>query len=230
MNLQTIKKRKTRCRKASIFIPCVFILLLAFQGHLTGNSPESNEDEKIYEVFVAQQFWHTGIVFNTRDVDSVLWPEINNYRHRNFVDIGWGDEKFYQAYGNPILLGARAMLWPTQSVLQVIAFSTRLRAAYGKESRILRIPVNGEQLAALSLYVADSYIRDESGDPMSSTVYGETDHYFLATKKYHVFRTCNTWVARGFRNAGFNVRSFGVLNANQLYRQLSGIPGAEFLE
>ena len=202
---------------------------LYFQGQTSGFANSVKEEDKLYEVWIVQEAWHTGMVFAIDDVDPDHWPEIRNYKDRNFIDVGWGDEKFYQAHGNPVFLAARAILWPTQSVMQVFAFNTPLLAAYGRESRILRVPLTPEQFESLAGFVSGSYIPDESGNPVTSTAYGETDHYFLATRNYHLFRTCNTWVAIAFKQAGFNVRTFFVLNANQLYRQLSRIPGAEFL-
>ena len=195
----------------------------------TGESTDPAMVNKEYRVWVVQEFWHTGIVFNIDDIDAENWPYIKNYQDRNYIDVGWGDEKFYQAHGNPVLLAARAILWPTQSVMQIFSFNTPLQSAYGSESRILEIPLTNEQFKALTRYVSDSYILDESGYPITSTEYGETEHYFLSTRKYHLFRTCNTWVARAFRHSGLDARVFFVLNANQLFRQLSGLPGAEFI-
>ncbi len=214
----------------AFFLTAVFLLVFYCRGNTSENFSVPGSDDKAFEVYVIQDFWHTGIVFNVKDVNPEIWPEIERYQRFNYVDTGWGDERFYQAEGNPVLLGARAMLWPTRSVLQVFAFSTALRSAYGMNSRILKIPVTARQLYDLTRYVAESYMRDHAGSVIPSTVYGETAYYFRASGKYHLFRTCNTWVAKGFRQSGFDVGTFMVLNANSLYRQLSGIPGAEFIE
>jgi uncharacterized protein (TIGR02117 family) len=214
----------------TVSLTVLILMIFSCRGNTSENRPVADSDEKAYEVYVIQDFWHTGIVFNVKDVNPEIWPEIERYQRFNFIDTGWGDEKFYQAEGNPVLLGARAMLWPTRSVLQVFAFSTRLRSAYGMDSRILRIPVTGRQLDALTRYVAETYIRDDGGNIIPSTVYGEARYYFRASGKYHLFRTCNTWVAKGFRQSGFDVGTFMVLNANSLYRELTRIPGAEFVE
>ena len=197
---------------------------------INGQETANDYGNKTFTVYIAQQFWHTGIIFSIEEVDPDIWPEIEMYQDRNNIDVGWGDEKFYQAEGNPFFLAARAMLWPTQSVMQIYAFNLPVESAYRGESRILRVPMSEEQFERLTRYVAESYIHDDEGNPITSTAYGETDHYFMSTRKYHLFRTCNTWVARAFKEAGFDVRSFMILNANQLYRQLSRIPGAEFVE
>ena len=212
------------------FLSVVIFLIFFCYGKTSDNLPVPVLEKSAYEVYVIQDFWHTGLVFNVNDVNTDIWPEIERYQRFNYIDTGWGDEKFYQAEGNPILLGARAILWPTQSALQVFAFNTPLRLAYSKDSRILRIPVTREQLDDLTRFVVETYIRDEQGNVIPSKVYGEARYYFLASGKYHLFRTCNTWVAQGFKQSLFDVRSFMVLNANSLYRQLSRIPEAGFIE
>ncbi len=217
-------------RFAYVLAAIFFLPLISCRGETNRSVSVPGEDERSYIVYVIQEFWHTGIVFNIADVDPDIWPEIEMYSDRNHIDVGWGDEKFYQAPGIPVHLAARAVLWPTQSVMQVYAFNLPVESAYGSESRKLRIPLTEEQFRELTRYIAESYIHDDDGFPRTSKAYGETDHYFLATGKYHLFRTCNTWVARGFREAGLDTRSFLVLNANQLYRQLSRLPGAEFVE
>ncbi len=222
-------RKHPKLRTAWFFL--LFLIFVLSPLHQTyGFTTTTDDDDLFYEVWVVQEFWHTGIIFPVGDVDPRHWPEIENYQDRNFVDVGWGDEKFYQATGNPFFLAARAILWPTQSVLQIFAFNTPVSSAYGGDSRILRIPLKAEQFEALSRFVSESYMRDQKEEIQPSTVYGEADHFFLATKKYHLFRTCNTWVALAFRHAGLDVRSFCVLNANQLFRQLSGIPGAGFID
>ncbi|TCO09757.1 DUF2459 domain-containing protein [Natronoflexus pectinivorans] len=202
-----------------ILLFLVFSGLFPCKGDDLGNS---------YVVYVVQNRWHTGLVFRVDDLNADIWQEAESFTDRRWVDIGWGDERFYQADGSPVHLAARAVLWPTSSVLQVFPFSNPLRLAYGENARILRIPVNESQLTALMQYVADSYLRNKEGKAQPSSVYGESRHFFRATRKYHLFRTCNTWVVNGFKEAGLPVRSFCVLNANQLFRRLSKIPGAEF--
>jgi uncharacterized protein (TIGR02117 family) len=211
------------------FVSLFIVLIIVSCRFPEETAATGNEGKENYEVFVVQQRWHTGIIFRTEDVNPEIWPEIENYLHRNYVDVGWGDERFYQAQGDPVFLALRSMLAPTRSVLLVYPFSLPLRRSYGEESRIMRIPMNSEQHAALTSYVSGQYLRDSDGNIQPSTIHGESDLFFLAKGKYHLFKTCNTWVARGFKQAGFDVRSFCILNANQVFRQLATLPGAEYL-
>jgi uncharacterized protein (TIGR02117 family) len=203
------------------------IALLYFPDYAAGRN-NSSVEARTYSVYVVQSRWHTGLIFKTADIDPGFWPEVIRYRDRVYVDVGWGDEVFYQAASSPVHLAARAVLWPTQSVLQVYAFSNSIRAAYGSDARIMKIPVGEAELAALSRYIANSYMRDVNGFVQPSTKNGESSIFFLSTGKYHLFNTCNTWVGKAFKDAGLPVRTFFLLNANQLFRRLSRIPGAEF--
>ena len=186
--------------------------------------------EKQFEVFVVQSRWHTGLIMKTADIETSDWPEIAQYRNHTYVDIGWGDEKFYQAAGSPVFLAARAILWPTPGILEIYAFNSPPQKLYGQKARILRIPVTKQQKGALSRFVADSYLRNIAGQVQLSTLYETNTRFFLATRKYHLFRTCNTWMALAFKDAGFPVQSSFILNARQLFRQLKTIQGAEFYE
>jgi len=204
------------------FLHIIFLILVFGPSPANGQNEAGKEDGNT-SVFVVQRAWHTGIIFKTSGIEASNWPELPAYRHKKYVDVSWGDEKFYQAEGRPFLLAARAVLWPTQSVLRVFPFDLSPRSSYGENARIIEIPVSNDQLNKLAGFIADSYQRSKSGSPQPSTAYGESRHFFLATRKYHLFRTCNTWVALGFKEAGFDIRSCCVLNANQLFRQLEKI-------
>jgi hypothetical protein len=158
-----------------------------------------------------------------------IWPEIVHYLDKKYVDVGWGDEKFYQVPGYPFFIAARAVLFPTQSVLRVFPYDTPILSAYFEDSRILRIQVNRQVLNKLSRFVSESYQRNEKGEAQLSRLYENNNHYFLATRNYHLFFTCNTWVALAWKESGFDVRSFFVIYAKQLFRQLRDIPNSNFL-
>lgn len=213
---------------------CNFSILiisgLLFSANIVSEEALSQNNEKVFEVFVIQSRWHTGLILKTADIDTSDWPEIAQYRNYTYVDIGWGDEKFYQATEISVFLAAKAVLWPTPSILEIYAFNSPPENFYGPKARILRIPVTKQQKSALSRFVADSYLRNIAGQVQLSPLYETNTRFFLATRKYHLFRTCNTWMALAFKDAGFPVQSSFILNARQLFRQLKTIQGAEFYE
>ena len=205
------------------------LLLLAYSPNTaTQNQNKQPEPIKTCEVFVVQSRWHTGIILKTAEADTGIWPGISQHLNKRFIDIGWGDERFYQAQWSPFFLAARAILCPTQSILEIDVYNADIRKIYGKNARLIRIPVSKTQLNEICRFIGNSYMRDQQGQPQLSTINASNTRFYLATRKYHLFRTCNTWIALAFRMSGFQVRSCCIINANQLFRQLEKIPGAGF--
>ncbi|PWE00244.1 DUF2459 domain-containing protein [Marinilabilia rubra] len=176
-----------------------------------------------YEVLIVQQAWHTGLIINVDDIPESVWPKKDLYKKDKYIDVSWGDEKFYQASGRPISLAIRAILWPTQSVLRVFPFNVEAQSAYGRNARIKSISLRKKEFFSLCRFVSESFIRNDNGKICFSTVNENNRYYFLSKKKYHLFRTCNTWVALALKKSGLNIRSCCILNANQLFRQLNKI-------
>jgi len=168
-------------------------------------------------IYIVQEAWHTGIILKTNSVPPAIFPEIKSYDHVSYIDISWGDEKFYQAEGTPVGLAARAILFPTSAVIQLFGLKWPVEAFYPRSEPII---LDSLEFNALCRFISDSFQRDNEGKIIPSSVYGPTDIYFKAQRKYHLFRTCNTWVALALKEAGLDVRSFLVLTAGQLFRQL----------
>lgn len=183
-----------------------------------------------FTVFVVQERWHTGIVLPINDIPSEILPEIVNYKGKGYtyVDVSWGDEKYYQ-YPNPgIFLGAQAVLWPTSAVIRLVGVPNDIRKYY-PQSTIMEIPMDHKQFYRLCIFISESFVRDESGDIVPSTIYRKSRTFFLAKRKYSVFRTCNTWVALAFRESGFQIRTFLLVTANQLFRRMDRMRGTRFI-
>jgi uncharacterized protein (TIGR02117 family) len=197
----------------------ILIILFFINQLFSGQEKASLDSDKI-TVYVVQQAWHTGIVLPVNKINPEIWPEVSTFEDKQYVDVSWGDEKFYQASGSPVLLAARAMLWPTQSVMQIYPFSLAISSAYTSEARLLELELNKQQFDGLTFFFSSSLIRDESNAPVASEMYGKSRYFFLSKRKYHLFRTCNTWVALAFKQAGLGNRRCCVLNANQLFRRI----------
>jgi uncharacterized protein (TIGR02117 family) len=197
----------------------ILSILFLINLPLFGQEKVSPEADKI-TVYVVQQAWHTGIVLPVQKINPEIWPEVSTFEEKKYVDVSWGDEKFYQAPGNSVLLAARAILCPTQSVMRIYPFSISISSAYTSEARFLELELTHQQFDRLTLFFVNSLKRDESNQTIASEAYGKSRYFFLSKRKYHLFRTCNTWVALAFKQAGLGNRSCCVLNANQLFRRL----------
>lgn len=211
------------------FVILFLFTILYSYTQATTISKVSLKTDQLY-VYVVQSAWHTGIILKTENIDSEIWPEVIQYQNFSLIDIGWGDEKFYQNTGSPFFLAARAILWPTPSIIELYAFNSLPAVINNEKARILKIPVTEDQLRALCVFISNSFLRNQLGEVQLSRLYETNTRFFLATQKYHLFKTCNTWIAIAFKKSGFQIRSNFVLNANQLFRQLKKIPDSEFIK
>ncbi|WP_010662581.1 DUF2459 domain-containing protein [Marinilabilia salmonicolor] len=203
-------------------IKYLILFLFLISRVLWGQEPEIGESDKI-TVYVVQQAWHTGIVLPVNKINPEIWPEVSTFKDKQYVDVSWGDEKFYQTPGSPVLLATRAILWPTQSVMRIYPFSRSISSTYSSEARFLELELTKQQFDRLTRFFACSLVRDESNAPVASEVYRKSRYFFRSKRKYHLFRTCNTWVALAFKQAGLGNRSCCILNANQLFRAMERI-------
>lgn len=204
-------------------------LLVTFSLSIQALSCHNTDDnQRNTEFYVLQAGWHTGIVLRTKDVSPADWPEVVNYLQYTYVDIGWGDERFYQAEGNPPLLAVRAAIVPTSSVIHIVPFSVHPLKLYSGETFLKRIEATPEQFSALCRIISDSFERDENGNPIESRLNESSRNFFKAKGKYHIFNTCNTWVVRTLRDAGFKVNPNGVITQQHLIKSLEKLPGGEW--
>ena len=204
---------------------CLAVLLSGFSEMSDRNSAiHTRQDQESYSFYVLQAGWHTGIVLRTRDVSADDWPEIVRFSQYTWIDIGWGDERFYQNPGNPVRLAVRAVMVPTASVIHLVAFSISPESVYAGENRIKEITAGEAQFRALCVSLSNSFIRDSS----ANIIPGARHNFFLAKGKYHLMNTCNTWVVERLQEAGFDVRPAGIVTRHQLFRELEGLPGGDW--
>lgn len=169
-------------------------------------------------IYIVQRSWHTGIVLKVDSVPEEIWPEIKQYKDYEFIDVGWGDEEFYQVPGFNLFSAMQAVLIPTPSTIIVNAVSNPSKTE--NYSRIAKLVISNDKFRALCSFIAGSYKRNEQGEIVPSTIFGPSNIFFLGKKEYHLFRTCNTWVAMALKHSGIDINVFGVITANQLFEQL----------
>jgi len=200
------------------------ILLFVFCSHISG----TDNGHEAYTVYIVQEAWHTGIVLTTSDVPDTIFKEISRYQSYKYLDVSWGDEKYYQ-FPNPGLgMGARALFWPTQSVVRLHPFSTNPQRYY-QQGTIMKITMDRKAYFVLCQYIAESFERNNNGQIRPSTVYRNSRTFYLAAQKYWLFNTCNTWVMTAFNYAGFDVRTFALITAGQLFRRLEKLNGSMYI-
>ena len=185
-------------------------------------STDSQNRQETYIVYIVQEAWHTGIILHVNDVPKDVFPEITAYKDSRFIDISWGEEKYYQ-YPHPgVFMAASAVLWPTPAVIRLSPFPDGPEQVFPR-SKIMEIQMEKDHFYNLCEFISTSFQRDADGEIIPSTVYRKSRTFFLAKRKYSVFRTCNTWVALAMKESGYHTSTFLLITAGQLFRRLKKI-------
>ena len=196
-------------------LPLVLVLL-ALLGCATTTPEYTPGQERPRRIYVVSHGWHVGIVVPREDIPAHVWPEHRELPASVYLEVGWGDQAFYQAPKATLGLLLKAALTPTPSVLHFVWFDQPV-LQYFPASEIIEVGLTQQGFEALGRFIVTSYHRDAQGKtlPLGPGVYG-TSVFYQAQGKYHLFNTCNTWTAKALRAAGCPIASAGVLTAKNV--------------
>ena len=162
-------------------------------------------------------------------VDNILkrnLPETKDFPEAKYLEIGWGDKRFYQSTDPSMDIALDALFTATPSVVHVYGFKKPVEAAFSK-SETLKLEILDENYSNLLRFIYRSFVRnaDGAGRPLGKGLYGErTSQFYAGTGDFHLFNTCNTWVADALKVAGFNINAQGIITANNLMEQARQTP------
>ena len=202
----------------------LFILLIFLQtacaASQPGNLSVQNNCGELQKIYVINHGLHTGIVVKRKDLIEVLSQLENDLPSGEYLEIGWGDEQFYQAPNATAGLAIQAMLWPTSSVLHLVAIPESPQRTFPK-LEILKISLPDSGYQKLLHYIAETFERpaNDQISHLGPGLYGNS-YFYKATGSFHTFNTCNTWVARAIETTGYPISSKGVIRAESLLSQL----------
>jgi uncharacterized protein (TIGR02117 family) len=161
------------------------------------------------------------------DVPRGAWPEHRDFPGARYLEVGWGDRDFYQAPEPTSGLALRAAFRSRASVLYVTALDAP-PGGFSAPADILPIRLSVEEAGQLAAFIGRAYARDESGRaiPLPPGPWG-SGRFYLATERYLLLRTCNTWTAKALQAAGCTVRPLLAFAAGAVIAQArAGCPGA----
>jgi hypothetical protein len=170
-------------------------------------------------VHVVSNGWHTGVVAARADLGDAVLPEAAALRPSGWLEFGWGD-RYYYPNPRPSLADALgAGVTPGPAVLHVAPRDAPPAPRPGEEVVALALPEGG--IARLAAALSNGVDRGGAtrAEPVARGLRADS-LFFPATGRFHLFSTCNTWVARVLRAAGLPVDPRGVVTAEQLMAQL----------
>lgn len=188
-------------------------------GFSTAAAKEFLQDDSLKTIYLIKQRWHTAIVFHTEDIDTTILPEVKYFKGAELIDIGWGDEAFYQHPDFDWDLAYQALFYPTPSTLRVEGIFISMIEYFNLSEIVVELKITNEQLKILQGYISDTIWRDEKNQhKVLSTQYLNRVYFLKANGEYHLFNTCNTWLANGLEQAGFDLED-NIILTEQLFNE-----------
>ena len=205
-------------------IACFLALVFSLEG--CASQPVYREAEascaSLRVLYVVRHEGHTGIVVKRDDLVRLLPPLAADIGREGYVEIGWGEERYYQAGTGTWGLALRAVLWPNSSVLQLVAFEGP-PGSHFTQNEVVELQVAEAGYGAALAFIADTFTRapDRGVVRLGPSLYG-SGWFYRAEGSFHLFNTCNTWVAKAIEKTGYPVSSTLTLTAESLLSQLRG--------
>lgn len=179
-----------------------------------------NEAASRVAVYISNHGWHTGIIIPAREISTRLPGLLDRFGQVPYFEFGWGDASYYQARKVTSGLMVKAVFWPTDSVIQVVAIPED-PAKYFPDSEIIKMEVEKQALDNLITFITLSFDRDSAGHIQASGpgIYGDSEFY-KAEGKYYLTNTCNTWTAKGMKSMGMDISVLCKLTSGSIMRYL----------
>lgn len=178
---------------------------------------------KDYSIYFIKQGWHTAIVFNTQDLYPDIFLEYEYFNQFSLIDIGWGDEEFYQYPGFDSGLAFKALFYATSSTLRVEGVNLTKDEYFNLSEIVIEVEITKEQLIKICDFINNSFLLDDNNKSIIlSEKAGGKIIFYKAKDSYHLFNTCNTWLAKCLNQAGINIED-NIILTEQLFNELSTI-------
>ena len=180
-------------------------------------------NDSLHSIYLIKQRWHTAVVFYVNEIDTLLLPEAKYFSGAELIDIGWGDEAFYQHPDFDWDLAYKALFYPTPSTLRIEGIYISEQQYFDISEIVVELKINSEQLRILLQFVSETVWRNEKGNHniLSTQSLGRI-FFFKANGEYHLFNTCNTWLARGLKKAGVEIKD-DIILTEQLFNEAAKI-------
>ena len=175
---------------------------IALSAGCATSAAERTMDGEI-PVYVVTHGWHTGLAIRAADIDFARWRPLPHPERARYIEVGWGDRDYYPAPRFNLWYGFKALAWPTPSVLHVTGFNEP-PARHFPASEVIELRLSRAGFEGLLAYITASFEPD--AQPIAASLYA-SGAFYPSREKFHLFKTCNVWVARGLRAAGIEVRS-----------------------
>ena len=201
---------------------CIFFVAIAGCSSLPdkGKIPTANASRQIYFIY---REWHTSILLPADFVRAHSKVMVGEASGQQFVRIGWGDGVYFTGKSKTFGSATKALFASRYSALQILAYAQSPFDQIPAETRV-PLAITDKGLRGLIRYIDKSFVRDERGQVIPLSAYGEgIGNFYRAEGQYGLFSNCNTWSGRALQAAGLPVRSRLQLTAQSVFEQAKAI-------
>ena len=157
---------------------------------------------------------HLDVILQKEDVDSDFLAGLKFSEEEKYIAFGWGDENFYlhtPTWNDLTFKTAFGALFLKSSTL------IHLTRYNNKRSSWVEVNLTQTELQKLKEYLLSSFQFKNNKIQEVGQGYSSNDNFYKANGSYSIFKTCNTWVNKGFKQSGlksciWTPFDFGVLN------------------
>lgn len=175
-------------------------------------------------VFVTTNGFHTDIILpvqNRRDKCFRILQQSDlstKYANYPYVSFGWGDRNFYmESYNNhfPAVTTILSTLFiPGKTLMHIDFYAGAPRT--GKQ--VKKLMLTPEQYERLVDFINTSFLSEQDVlAKLPQAGYYDTDYFFEANGRYHLFNTCNVWTGEALAAAGIKVSYWTPLESAVFY-------------
>jgi len=191
-------------------------------------------------VHVVSHGWHSGIALSREALKAAaarqslgkLAAVLDRFGAFPVLEIGWGDERFYQetptAADVNVRSALRALFQPgNTAVLHVVGLERSAPQVF-RRADIVGVRLSEAGLDRLARYFDAAIAPDAEGRPreIGQGLYGPS-LFYAATGTFSVLQVCNHWVGRGLAEAGLPYAWLPAIHPKGLFTDLEWRAGAQ---
>jgi uncharacterized protein (TIGR02117 family) len=199
------------------------LLLFCFVDHAAAGWECDASQSECQTVFIVHSGWHAAIVLYAAHISQLEVPEIDDFPEARFIEFSWGDNDYFPDPHAGPFTAIKAAFWSSGSVLHLVGFTGEVAKFY-PGAEIVQLQFANPAYAQLLNYVSQTFARQQPGTRASpSAGLYPNARFYPATRRFALWKTCNTWVAEALSSAGFPIAPSFVITAGQLSEQISKV-------
>ncbi len=180
----------------------------------------ANDAHADQTIHVVSHGWHTGVIVESAALKTRMPVLAKRFPDATYLEVGWGDAGFYQAEKITVGLAARAVLWPTPTVVHVVGFHDDPER-YFPSSEVQAVMISHTGMDQLLRFLESSFARNTGGEvmPLGQGLYGDSQFY-RGAGSYHLFNGCNKWTSKALYSGGYDIHPLFKISSSSVMREV----------